>query len=338
MSGKRKNRAAIILAAGEGTRMKSELPKVAHEVCGRPMLAYVLDACRGAEVSRIIVVYGHRKEVLEQAFAGEDDLIWVEQAERKGTGHAVMMCEQALDGHEGNVAVVAGDMPLVRPETMKLLFEKHEQSAAAVTLGTTVLDEPTGYGRIRRDERGELRGIVEHADCTPEQLAIREVNPSYYCFDRELLQFALQRIDCDNAKGEYYITDALHVLIQAGHRAVALEALRPEEATGINSRGDLAAVGRLMQDRMQETLMAEGVTIIDPASTWIDSGAVIERDTVLLPFSYIEGGARIGRSCRIGPFAHVRSGDVVEAGSSVGTEEGCRPGNEARATQLQTGD
>ncbi len=297
--------------------MQSDLPKVAHEVCGRPMLDYVLDACRGADVERILVVVGHRKDVLLDLYADQDDLVWVEQCERKGTGHAVMMCENALAGFTGNVAVVAGDMPLVRPETMRMLFEKHEGSGDAVTLGTVMLDDPTGYGRIVRDGSGALRGIVEHADCTAEQLRIREVNPSYYCFEREKLRFALERIDCKNAKGEYYITDALKVLIDAGYRADALEALQPDEATGINLRRDLALVARMMQERIQDSIMAAGVTIVDPRTTWIESGAVIGRETVIEPFTFIGGGARIGASCRVGPFARVESGQTIEAGSTV---------------------
>ncbi|MCA9556854.1 MAG: NTP transferase domain-containing protein, partial [Myxococcales bacterium] len=179
--------AAIILAAGRSTRMVTDMPKVLHEVCGRPMLAYVVDACRAAGVERIICVVGYRKDDVINAFADQPDLIWAEQAEQKGTGHAAMCCREALKGFEGNLLVIAGDMPLVRHETLALLIGRHEKERSAVTLATAVLEDPTGYGRIIRDEYGNLEGIIEHSDCTDAQKKITEVNPSYYCFDSKLM-------------------------------------------------------------------------------------------------------------------------------------------------------
>jgi len=305
------------MAAGRSTRMMTERPKVLHEVCGRPMLSYVLEACRANQVSRILVVVGYQKQQLIDHYAGQDDLVWVEQREQHGTGHAVMVCEEALSDFEGTVLVVAGDMPLVRPETMRRLLDTHEDSEAAATIATTILEDPTGYGRIVREADGKLLGIVEHRDCTAEQLAIRECNPSYYAFDKQSLFEALSQTDKDNAKGEYYITDAVKILNQAGRPVQALEAISAAEATGINDRRDLATVNRMMQERIQAELMDRGVTIVDPAKAWIEAGAQIAKDVVILPFSFIETAVKIGRDCRVGPFAHLREGTVVETGTRV---------------------
>lgn len=304
--------AAIILAAGKSTRMVTDLPKVLHEVCGRPMLAYVIDACRAAGIGRIICVVGYRKDEVIKAFADDPDLIWVEQAEQRGTGHAAMVCGDALKDFDGNLLVIAGDMPLLRTETLELLVQRHEKERSAVTLATAMLDVPTGYGRIVRDEYGNLEGIVEESDCTEPQRRIKEINPSYYCFDKKLLFQALEDVRPDNVKGEYYITDALKILIKNGHRAVAVTAVAAEDAMGINSRQQLAEVGRIMQDRIQRNLMCNGVTIVDPSNTWIDIRAEIGQDTVIYPFTYIHGKVKIGKHCIVGPFAYLRDGTALD--------------------------
>ncbi|HSW46104.1 MAG TPA: NTP transferase domain-containing protein [Phycisphaerae bacterium] len=304
--------AAIILAAGKSTRMVTDLPKVLHEVCGRPMLAYVIDACRAAGVEKIVCVVGYQKQQVMDSFASDAPVTWVSQDEQKGTGHAAMVCREALEGFEGNLLAIAGDMPLVRSETLSLLIETHEKQHSAVTLATAVLDDPTGYGRIVRDAYGNLQGIVEELDCTPEQRKIKEINPSYYCFDKKLLFSSLDQIRPDNVKGEYYITDALHILVQKGHRAIAITAVKAEEAMGVNSREQLAEVGRIMQTRIQKNLMSNGVTIVDPLNTWIDIRARIGQDTVIYPFTYIHGRVEIGRHCVVGPFAYLREGTVLE--------------------------
>lgn len=310
--------AAIILAAGKSTRMVTDMPKVLHEVCGRPMLAYVIDACRAAGVKRIVCVVGYKKDDVIAAFKDEPDLSWVEQREQKGTGHAVQVCRDALEGFDGHVLVIAGDMPLVRAETLDLLLKTHERETAAVTIGTGILEDPTGYGRIIRDEYGNLQGIVEETDCTPEQRKIKEINPSYYCFDKKLLFTALEEIKPDNVKGEYYLTDVLKILAQRGLRALAIRAVAPEEAMGVNSREQLAEVGRIMQNRIQRNLMRNGVTIVDPPNTWIDIRAEIGQDTVIYPFTYIHGRVRIGRHCAVVPFAYLREGTELKDDVVVG--------------------
>jgi bifunctional UDP-N-acetylglucosamine pyrophosphorylase/glucosamine-1-phosphate N-acetyltransferase len=310
--------AAVVLAAGKSTRMVTDMPKVLHEVCGRPMLAYVVDALRAAGVSRIICVVGYRKDDVINTFRNEPDITFVEQTEQKGTGHAVMVCRDALADFDGNLVIIAGDMPLVRSETLELLVKTHKTQNSAVTLATAVLDNPTSYGRIVRDTYGNLEGIVEEADCTPEQKKIKEVNPSYYCFNSKLLFSALQQVRPNNVKGELYLTDALQILIKEGHRAVAITAVAAEDAMGINSRQDLAEVGRVMQNRIQRNLMTHGVTVVDPVNTWIDVRAQIGQDTVIYPFTYIHGHVKVGRHCSIGPFAYLREGTVLADDVVVG--------------------
>lgn len=310
--------AAIILAAGKSTRMVTDLPKVLHEVCGRPMLAYVIDACRAAGIARIACVVGYRKDDIIKAFADEPDISWVEQTEQKGTGHAALVCREALQEFEGNVVVIAGDMPLLRSETVELLIRTHEKEHSAVTLATAVLEDPSGYGRIVRDEYGNLQGIVEDADCTPEERKIKEINPSYYCFDKRLMFQALDQIRPDNVKGELYLTSALEILVRSGHRALAITAVAAEDSMGVNSREQLAEVGRVMQDRIQRKLMSQGVTIVDPANTWIDVRAEIGQDAVIYPFTYIHGRVKIGKRCIVGPFAYIREGTELKDDVVVG--------------------
>ncbi|UCC32829.1 MAG: NTP transferase domain-containing protein [Phycisphaerales bacterium] len=298
--------------------MKSDRPKILHEICGRPMLSYVLNACRLAGADRLIVVVGHGKEDVIRRFEAEADIHWVEQSQQRGTGDAVLCCRDALQGFTGSVLVVAGDMPLVRRATLAGLAESRENTGDAVTLATMVLDDPSGYGRIIRDAEGRLEAIVEDRDCSPEQREIREVNPSYYCFDTKRLFEALEQVRPSAKKDEYYLTDAVRVLREAGHGVSVSVTVAPEDAMGINSRLDLATVSRAMQDRIQVGLMDEGVTIVDPDNTWIESDVAIGRETILYPFTMIGVGAIIGQGCRIGPFAQVGAGEVVEDGSVVG--------------------
>lgn len=298
--------------------MKSEAPKVLHEVCGKPMLWYVVDACRGAGVGRIVIVVGHRKDDVIAAFSGSDDIVWVEQTEQKGTGHAALMCEEALAGFDGPVLTIAGDMPLIHSETLAKLLAENARTGDGLTLATSVLDDPTGYGRIVRDAGGILSGIVEENDCTDAQRAIQEVNVSYYCFGGGRMFEMLRGLRNDNAKGEYYITDTVAIAMETGLGAGAVPAVPAEDAMGVNSRADLAVIGRIMQERIQAGWMNQGVTIVDPSSTWIESGAAIGSESVIQPFSFIGSGAVVGDACRVGPFGHVASGETVESSASAG--------------------
>jgi len=305
-------RVAIILAAGISSRMNTQFAKVLHEICGRPMLAYVLDACRQVGVGKIYAVVGYGTERVRERFGQPEDVVWVQQEEQKGTAHAVLCCREHLRDFEGQTLVLCGDMPLVRAQTLKTLIEKHQAEQSAVTLATAVLDDPTGYGRIIRDAHGNIQSIAEDSDCTSEQLAIKEVNPSYYLFNNKVLFEAVQDVKPDNVKKEYYLTDAVSRIIATGHKVLAVTAVRPDEARGVNSRVQLTEANKIMQRRIQQKLMDNGVTIVDPDNTWIDIRAQIGLDTVIEPFTYIHGEVKIGQGCRVGPFAYLRHGTVLE--------------------------
>jgi len=314
---------ALILAAGMSTRMKSDRSKMLHEVCGRAILGWVLDSCRQAGIHDLLVVVGHARDQVMEAFAGDSDITWIVQDPQLGTGHAVMVARDdpasgLAEGFEGDLVVLVGDAPLVRPETIRALLDAHRKQRAAVMLVTAVLDDPKWFGRILRDARGGLRAIIEAKDATAEELAIKEVNPSFYAFRWPDLAGVLGKIRNDNAKKEYYLTDAVGLLIAARCKAVGVPAAAPEEVQAVNSRQDLAVVAGLMRQRILDRLMAEGVTIEDPSSTCVDAGVEIGRDTVIRPGSVIRGPTRIGRGCTVGPFAHLRPGTVLEDGAEAG--------------------
>lgn len=230
--------------------MKSDLPKVLCEVCGRPMLAYVLDAVRQAGVKKIYVVVGFGAEEVKKKFGKADDIVWVSQRQQKGTAHAVLCCREYLGDFDGQTLVLCGDGPLIRAEVLKRLIEVHNCDTAA-TLATAVLEEPAGYGRIVRDAQGNIQAIVEQGDCTDEQLKIKEVNPSYYLFDNKVLFAALEKVRPDNAKGEYYLTDALSIMIGEGYKISAVAALRPEEAMSVNTPEQLRELNEIMRRRKE---------------------------------------------------------------------------------------
>ena len=302
---------AIILAAGKATRMKSQRVKVMHEICGRPMLSYVLDACREAQVGRLYVVVGHDRQRVMEAYGKDGDITWVVQEEQKGTGHAVLVCREALAGHgdlaaaDGHTFVLGGDGPLIRGSTLQALAEKHIAAQAAVTLATSVLENPAGYGRIVRDGGGAVTGIVEHGDATPEQRAIKEVNPTYWMFRTADLFEALAQVRPNNKKGEYYLTDTLAILRNMGRRLEAVASVPAEDVLSINTRAELAEVARVMQRRIQRGHMENGVTLVSPENTWIEFGASIGQDAVIEPFVWIGAGANVPAG------AHVPAGTVI---------------------------
>jgi bifunctional UDP-N-acetylglucosamine pyrophosphorylase/glucosamine-1-phosphate N-acetyltransferase/UDP-N-acetylglucosamine pyrophosphorylase len=233
---------AIVLAAGKGTRMNSDLPKVLVEVCGRPMLFYVLDALRAGGVDETVIVVGHRQDLVRQALADRSDVKFVVQGQQLGTGHAVMVCRHLLDGHNGPVVVVAGDAPLMQADSIAALLQEYDREPAGCILGTVNKSNPTGLGRILRNAEGDFIGIVEEKDATDEQREITEVNMSYYVFDPRFLLRALEFVRNDNVQGEYYITDCPGVMINQEVDVRALNVLKPCEALGVNTLEELAAV------------------------------------------------------------------------------------------------
>jgi bifunctional UDP-N-acetylglucosamine pyrophosphorylase/glucosamine-1-phosphate N-acetyltransferase len=308
---------AIILAAGKSTRMKSARPKPLHEVCGRPMLEYVLRACFDADCSRVIVVVGHGKDEIISQFGDDGRIQWVEQTEQLGTGHAARMCEGILKEHDSDVFVLTGDGPLIRGEVLRTLLHAHREENAAASMATAVLDDPTGYGRIVRDEAGDFVEIIEQADATPQQRDIREVFPSYYCIRSDDLTFALSKLTNENAKREYYLTDIYSILRKAGKKVLAVQAVTQEDSLAVNDRIQQAEVDAIMQDRIHRKLRAEGVTIVSSVNTYIEDGVAIGRDTVIQPFSFIGRDSSIGPDCIVGPFARLPRESIVPAGTAI---------------------
>ena len=349
---------AVVLAAGEGTRMRSTTPKVLHPLCGRPMLLHVVDALCALPLERIVVVVGYGAErvtkTLQEQLATELPVEFVEQRAPRGTGDAVSVALTAgafdeLDA-EDDLIVVPGDTPLLRAETLAALATEHRVSEAAATILTTRPVDVDGYGRVLRDKNGFVDRIVEHADATEEERAVDEINTSIYCFRRNLLAPALRRLSPENVQGEYYLTDAIEVLHRAGHRVHAVEA-EPSEVLGVNDRTQLAIAEAELRRRINARWMRDGITMVDPDRTYVDTTVELEPDVRLLPGTMLEGrtvigtgsvigpdarivdsvvGAHvtitsstvveseIGDSCTVGPYANVRAGTRLAPGVKVG--------------------
>jgi len=303
---------AIILAAGEATRMRSRRPKVLHQLCGRPLIHYPVSVAR-ALGARLIVVVGRGADEVRAAVNLEAEATFVEQLERRGTGHAVLQAREACGGDSDAVLVLPGDMPLLSEATLDRLIQRHRESRAAATLLTAELADPTGYGRVVR-EHGRPAGIVEERDATAAQRAIREVGTSTYCFDGRLLWSALDRVTPANDQGEYYLTDVVAILRVDGHGIEAVMVDDAREGLGINDRKQLAGLASVMRGRILDRLMTSGVTILDPGSTYVDDAVEVGADTVLYPGVVLEGRTAIGVECLVGPGAYIsgsRLGDGV---------------------------
>lgn len=308
---------AVILAAGLGKRMRSTRAKVLHEVAGRPMIEYVVRAAEQCGAERVVVVVGHQAGQVRAALG--ERVVYAHQAEALGTGHAVLQAEAAVAG-AGDVLILYGDTPLIEADLLRQLVSAHREGRAAATLLTAEVDDPTGYGRIVRDAGGAIARIVEQADAGPEELAIREINTGIACFRRDDLFAALRAIRPDNAQGEYYLVDAVRVLRDMGRAVHSVKTEDEAAVFGVNDRIALARAEALLRDRIRRRWMLAGVTLIDPASTWIDEDVEIGPDTVIYPHTIIEAGTRIGAECRIGPGAHLigsRLGNRVRVWHSV---------------------
>ncbi len=290
---------AIILAAGEGTRMKSDKPKVAHELLGRPLVKWVVNAARDAGVERPVCVVGHGREIVQPLV--EDSCEIAVQQGRLGTADAVSSAAPQMRGRRGSVLVLSGDCPLITSRTLQALAAAREESNAGVVVLTMQLEDPTGYGRIVRDSTGNLLRIVEQKDCTPEELAQGECNSGFYCFDIELLFDALGKVGSDNAQGEFYLTDVIEIARREGRTVVGLKAEDPVECLGINTRVQLAQATHAMQERINYRHMLAGVTMWDPQSTFIGPDVKIEPDVEILPQTFLMGATSIARDCVLGP-------------------------------------
>jgi bifunctional UDP-N-acetylglucosamine pyrophosphorylase / glucosamine-1-phosphate N-acetyltransferase len=307
----------IILAAGSGTRMNSDLPKVLHTICGRSMLDHVLAAARELDPAEIIVVVGHRREqVISHLAERAPDARVVVQHHRGGTGHAVRTVTEEVNLGPGTVVVTYGDAPVLRGRTLAALVSEHGAQNAAATALTTVMDNPTGYGRILRDAGGALMEIVEEADATPEQRAITEVNSGVYAFEAGLLADSVKRVPTDNAKGEEYLTDVVAILRAEGHQVASVLEPDAKEVFGVNDRAQLAEARRILNARLLEHWMRAGVTITDPFTTAIDADVTLGPDTEIGPGTQLEGTTAVEAGARVGPGCLLRD-TIVGAGATV---------------------
>lgn len=293
---------AVILAAGAGTRMVSETPKVLHKVLDRSMLAYVIEAAQEAGAEEICVVVGHKAEMVKEQTHYK--VTYVEQKEQLGTGHAVMQAEEFI-GTEGNVLILFGDTPLITGQTLKKMVDDHTSSNNAVTVLSTLVKDPTGYGRIIRDGNNTFIKSVEHKDASEDELKVNEINSGMYCFGASILNEALQTITPHNAQGEYYLPDAVLHILSKNLRADALIIESYEEVLGVNSRVQLSDVTKIMQKRINEQHMLRGVTIVNPDQTYIGKDIEIGMDTTIYPNTIIEGKTTIGINCILGPSAKI---------------------------------
>jgi bifunctional UDP-N-acetylglucosamine pyrophosphorylase/glucosamine-1-phosphate N-acetyltransferase len=341
----------VILAAGQGTRMKSRMPKVLHRLAGKPLIEHVLDAADAVHPATVTMVVGHGADSIRQFVGERQNILWVLQEPQLGTAHALQQTERCLTGKQGTVILLSGDVPMLRAATLQRLVETHQAARAAATVVTAIVDRPYGYGRIVRT-RGRIARIVEERDASPEVRQIREINGGIYAFDLAPLFDALRGIASQNAQGEYYLTDLVAIYRRRKLRVETLLVENPQEIRGINSRTELAEVSRIVRQTKNEELMAAGVTIIDPATTYIDPDVQVGADTVIHPGVAIEGQSRIGAACEIhsnvrivdseiadkvviqdfclilgsriaesasvGPFAHLRLDNVVGERAKIG--------------------
>jgi len=291
--------AAVILAAGQGVRMKSDLPKVLHPLAGRPMVAHALETARALTDTAPVLVVGHGAEAVQEA-AGEG-VVFAEQAEQRGTGHAVLQAQEALQGRADLVLVTYADMPLLTAGTLHRLAQRQGKNPGPMTILTLVSDTPRGFGRVIRDESDAVVQIVEEAVATPEQLAVRELNAGVYCFDAAWLWTHVDRIPLSLPKQEYYLTDLIEMAVTEGLRVEAVIAEDAMEVLGINTRVHLAEAERALRRRINERWMLAGVTLVDPATTYIEPDVTIGQDTVIWPNTHLRAGTTIGEQCQIGP-------------------------------------
>ena len=303
---------SVILAAGKGTRMKSNLPKVLHEILGKALVGYVLDSVKHITNENFVIVGHHAEEVEKYVVSHYENAKTVLQSPQLGTGHAVSMICPMLENYSGQVLILCGDTPLITEDTLKKFVEYHKENKSDITVMSAIFENPTNYGRIVRDSDNSLKCIVEEKDATLEQKAIKEVNAGIYCINWAKVKSAFSQLTSNNAQGEYYLTDIIEWGKKNGLSVNAYIMENNIETFGINSRVQLAEALKLLQKRINEKHMINGVTIVDPETTYISADTEIGQDTIIYPSTYIEGENKIGSNCKIGPMAHLRGG--VEIG------------------------
>ena len=304
---------SVILAAGKGTRMKSETPKVLHTIFDKTLVGYVIEAVNGTGLAdeNFVIVGHHIKENYTNART-------VLQSPQLGTGHAVSMVLPYLNDFDGEVVILCGDTPLITAETIKEFVEYHKNNKSDLTVMSAIFDNPTNYGRIIRGANGHVDGIVEEKDATPEQKGVKEINAGIYCLDWQKVKPAFSQLKTNNAQGEYYLTDIIKWGNEQGLSVNAYTLKDNEEIYGINSKANLAEATKFLNRRIINKHLTNGVTIIDPNTTWISPETEIEADTVIYPSTYIEGANKIGKNCKIGPFAHLRGGVILDDEVKIG--------------------
>lgn len=309
---------SVILAAGMGTRMKSAMPKVLHKVCGKALCKWVIDASKEAGADKVVTIIGHGADMVRPQI--ENDTEIAVQAEQKGTGHAVMQAADFIKESQGSVVILNGDTPLIKAETIKKAIEFHNASGNQATVITAILDDATGYGRIVRNADGNVIKIVEHKDATEEERKINEINSGMYVFDAQSLVYSLDKLEPNNAQGEYYLTDTLEILLSAGKKIGAYAIEDNDEIRGINNRIQLNEAETIMRDRINRFHMTEGVTMINPSAAYIEAGVKIGRDTIIGANVELKGNTVIGEGCEIGQGSRLENavlGNNVTVMSSV---------------------
>ena len=332
--------AIIIMAAGKGKRMKSNLPKVLHNLAGKPILNYVLDTVDQLEAKRKLLIVGYKSDKIRELIG--DKIEYVEQKEQLGTAHAVLQTKKLLSDFKGDVLILSGDVPFLTVKTLKKLLKYHQTNNFCCTLASTILKNPKGYGRIIRDKKGEIKGIIEEVDLSADRKTITEINSGIYCFNKDKLFRALEKITPDNRQGEYYLTDTVEILLKEGLTVGNITVKDYSEILGINSRLDLADASRKVYQKTLQDLMLQGVTIIDPNSTFIEQGVKIGQDTIIYPFTIIEKDTKIKDGCLVGPYSHLIDANIgkgvrvwasiiesstVKEGANIGPYAHLRPEN-----------
>ena len=305
-----KNRYVIVLAAGQGTRMKSKLFKVMHPVMGHPMVGHVVSAALNAKATQVITITGVGAETIQDYLGDRSEYVF--QEEQLGTAHAVEQARELLDGKEGTTVVLSGDTPLIKAETLEQLMDEHENSGAKATILTALAEDPFGYGRVIRAKDGSVTKVVEEKDANEEERAVQEINTGTYCFDNKELFEALEKVDNNNAQGEYYLPDVLEILKDKNEKVSAYQLENMDEALGVNNRVALAQATTIMKNRINEEHMVNGVTLVDPNNTYIETDVKIGQDTVVEPGVYLKGNTVIGEDVVIGMHSVIEDSEIAD--------------------------